>query len=87
MDIKPSSDKIIKDDIYKPTEDIYNNADLIYSIRPPEELQKAIIDLSERFDCDVIIKPLSTEEINHDLQNKLKLVNYKRLSLYVLKRA
>ena len=86
VDIYPSNDNIIEDDITDPTDTIYQNADLIYSIRPPEELQKDIVNLGLKYDSDIIIKPLFTEEINYDLQTKLTLVNYKRTAFYVYKR-
>ena len=86
VDIYPSNDTIIKDDITNPTSIIYEDADLIYSIRPPEELQKDIVNLGLKFDSDIIIKPLFTEEINYNLQSKLKLVNYKRTAFYVYNR-
>lgn len=86
VDIYPSDDTIIKDDITNPTSMIYENANLIYSIRPPEELQKDIVNLGLKYNADIIIKPLFTEEINYDLQSKLKLVNYKRTVFYLYKR-
>lgn len=86
VDIYPADNNVIKDDIYHPTGSIYSGADLIYSIRPPEELQEAIVNLGIRFDSNIIIKPLFTEEINYNLQNKLKLVNYKRTAFYEYKR-
>lgn len=82
VDIHPADNSVLKDDINNPTDSIYINADLIYSIRPPEELQKAIINLGIKYNSNIIIKPLFTEEINYDLQNKLKLVNYKRTAFY-----
>lgn len=86
VDIHPSSNTIIKDDITNPTDSIYEDANLIYSIRPPEELQKDIVNLGLKYNTDIIIKPLFTEEINYNLQTKLKLVNYKRHAFYVYKR-
>ena len=64
----------------------YQDADLIYSIRPPEELQPDIMNLADKYETDVIIKPLFTEEINYKYKARLKLVNYKRLSFYHYKR-
>lgn len=86
VDIHPSINTIIKDDITNPTDSIYEDANLIYSIRPPEELQKDIVNLGLKYNTDIIIKPLFTEEINYNLQTKLKLVNYKRHAFYVYKR-
>lgn len=85
VDIHPSNEEIINDDITNPTDRIYENADLIYSIRPPEELQKDILKLGLKYKSDIIIKPLFTEEINYDLQTKLNLVNYKRTAFYLYK--
>lgn len=86
VDIRPCNDNIIKEDIRNPTDEIYDNVDLIYSIRPPEELQVDIVKLAKKYNSDVIIKPLFTEEINYNLQGKLKLVNYKKIAFYMLKR-
>ncbi len=83
VDIHPARDDVICDDIIMPTKSIYEDADLIYSIRPPEELQKDIIKLGVCYGSDVIIKPLLSEEINYNLQDKLKLVNYKKISFYI----
>ncbi|MBE6485363.1 MAG: hypothetical protein E7Z85_00795 [Methanosphaera stadtmanae] len=86
VDIYPSNDSVIEDDITKPTPIIYENADLIYSIRPPEELQKDIFNLGLKYNSDIIIKPLFTEEINYNLQTKLNLVNHKKTAFYLYKR-
>lgn len=86
VDIYPANKTVIKDDITHPTDSIYENSDLIYSIRPQEELQKDIVNLGLKYNTDIIIKPLFTEEINYELQTRLKLVNYKRNAFYVYKR-
>lgn len=83
VDIYPADNNVTKDDITNPTGSIYKNADLIYSIRPPEELQKDVLNLGINFGCDVIIKPLFTEEICYNLQNKFKLVNFKGTPFYI----
>ena len=86
VDIHPANETVLNDDITKPTDSIYENASLIYSIRPPEELQKDIVNLGLKYKSDIIIKPLFTEEINYNLQTKFKLVNYKKNVFYVYKR-
>lgn len=86
VDIYPCNSDVIKDDITNPTDKIYEDADLIYSIRPPEELQPDILKLSDKYNSDVIIKPLFTEEINFNFQQRLKLANYKRMAFYIMKR-
>ncbi len=79
-DIKPYHDEVVIDDIINPDLNIYNGATLIYSIRPPEELQNHIKKVAEAVDADLIIKPLSTEFINPD--SSLKLINYKKAIFY-----
>lgn len=83
VDIHPANENVIMDDICTPTDKIYENSDLIYSIRPPEELQKSILKLGIKYKTDIIIKPLFTEEINYELQNRFKLVNYKKTAFYI----
>lgn len=78
-DIKPYAN-ITVDDITDPDLEIYRDADLIYSIRPPEELQQHIIRVAEYVGADLIIKPLSSEFIVHD--KTMKLVNYKKAIFY-----
>src|SRR5664280_1900787 len=65
-DIKPYHDMVVVDNITKPDLNIYRGASLIYSIRPPEELQNHIKRVAEVVGADLIIKPLSTEFIGPD---------------------
>jgi len=78
-DIKPSSSKIVQDDICNPDLKIYKGSSLIYSIRPQPELQPYIIDVAENVGADLIIKPFSTEFVS---SNKMKLSNYRKTSFY-----
>jgi Uncharacterized protein conserved in archaea len=48
----------VVDDVLSPKIEIYQNTDLIYSIRPPFELFSAIERLGELVGCDIIIIPL-----------------------------
>lgn len=86
VDIHPADDTVIYDDITSPTDEIYADSDLIYSIRPPEELQTDIFNLGLKYGADIIIKPLFTEEISYNLQTKLKLINYKKTAFYIYKK-
>jgi uncharacterized UPF0146 family protein len=79
-DIKPYHNNVVVDDIANPDLSIYKDATLIYSIRPPEELQKYIKRVSESVGADLIIKPLSTEFIIND--KSFKLINYKKAIFY-----
>jgi uncharacterized protein len=78
-DIKPSSSKIVQDDICNPDLKIYKGSSLIYSIRPQPELQPYIIDVAENVGADIIIKPFSTEFVS---SNKMKLLNYRKTTFY-----
>lgn len=78
-DIKPSHG-IIQDDICQPDLKIYKDAQLIYSIRPPEELHPCLVKVAKRIKADLIIKPLSTDNINS--KEKFNLINYKKAVFY-----
>jgi hypothetical protein len=70
----------VKDDITKPNLTIYQNASLIYSIRPPPELFQHIIKIAEMVKADCIIRPFSNE-----FPQNGKLVNYMGESFYLWK--
>jgi uncharacterized UPF0146 family protein len=69
----------VKDDVTHPNLQLYLDASLIYSIRPPLEIQQSILNLSERVRADSIIKPLESEIIE---DKRLRLRNFRGLSLY-----
>ena len=50
-----------KDDIFSPRLELYEGACLIYSLRPPLEMQMAMGDLARRIGADVLIRPLGDE--------------------------
>jgi len=79
-DINPSHEGIIQDDIGHPHLKIYKDAELIYSIRPPEELHHHLEKVSRIIGADLIIKPLSTDFIN--TREKMELINYKKAVFY-----
>ena len=83
-DIAPANDSIIKDDITNPNLDLYRDADIIYSIRPPSELQPHLVRLALRVDSQLIIKPLTNEDLNTG-RVKMKLKNFKKASFYCLR--
>jgi uncharacterized UPF0146 family protein len=53
--------RVEKDDIFSPRLDLYKGASLLYSLRPPLELQLAIGTIAERIGADVLIRPLQDE--------------------------
>lgn len=84
IDILPADDTIIKDDITNPNMNLYKGVDLIYSIRPPSELQPHLVELAMKIDSQLIIKPLTNEDLNTG-KIKMKLKNFKKASFYCLR--
>jgi uncharacterized protein len=50
-----------KDDIFSPRPELYQGASLLYSLRPPLELQIGMGALASRIGADVLIRPLGDE--------------------------
>ena len=84
-DIDPANENIIKDDVFNPNMSIYNGADILFSIRPPAELQEAIMKIRDEVNATLIIKPLFNEDLNMKTR-KMKLKNYNRASFYIYER-
>ncbi|ACV24434.1 UPF0146 family protein [Methanocaldococcus fervens] len=68
-----------KDDLFNPNINLYEDVDLIYSIRPPRDLQPYILELSEKINANLIIRPL----LNETPIKELKLKNYKGEVFYI----
>ena len=83
-DIKPADATVIKDDVTTPDLDLYKDVDIIYSIRPPSELQPYLVKLANEINCQLIIKPLTNEDLNTG-RVKMKLKNFKKASFYILR--
>lgn len=49
------------DDIFSPCIKIYEGASLLYSLRPPLEVQIAMGDLARQIGADVLVRPLGDE--------------------------
>ncbi|MBQ2961706.1 UPF0146 family protein [Methanobrevibacter sp.] len=81
-DIDPANENIIRDDVFNPNMDTYKDADILFSIRPPAELQEAIMKIRDEVDATLIIKPLFNEDLNMKTK-KMKLKNYNRASFYI----
>lgn len=81
-DINPANENIIKDDVFNPDMSIYEGADILFSIRPPAELQEAIMKIRDEVNATLIIKPLFNEDLNMKTK-KMKLKNYNRASFYI----
>lgn len=83
-DIIPKDATVIKDDITNPNLDLYKDVDIIYSIRPPSELQPHLVSLAQKIGSQLIIKPLTNEDLNTG-RVKMKLKNFKKASFYILR--
>jgi uncharacterized UPF0146 family protein len=49
------------DDLFSPDQTLYRDVDLIYAIRPGEEMIPALIALTHQVDCDLIVYHLGFE--------------------------
>jgi uncharacterized UPF0146 family protein len=79
--------RVVKDDIFSPAQEIYSGASLIYSIRPPLEVQQAMGELAKKVGCDMLIRPLGDEIA--DLRGFSRILinrGWARFYLYKLKR-
>ncbi|MGA9099721.1 MAG: UPF0146 family protein [Methanotrichaceae archaeon] len=77
--------RIEGDDIFCPRMEIYAGASLLYSIRPPLEMQLAMGMLAIKIGADVLIRPLGDEVA--DLPSFTRsLINIGEARFYVFKR-
>ena len=83
-DILPADATVIKDDITDPNLDLYRDVDIIYSIRPHSELQPYLVKLADEIGSQLIIKPLTNEDLNTP-KVKMKLKNFNKASFYILR--
>jgi uncharacterized UPF0146 family protein len=76
--------RFCRDDIFSPDMGIYNNAALIYSIRPPIDIQEAMAKIAKEVGSDMLIRPFGNEKA--DLERIFKscnLVNYGKARFYI----
>ncbi len=76
--------RFCRDDIFRPDMGIYRNASLIYSIRPPLDLQDAIASVAKEVGADLLIRPFGNEK--GDLLKYFRdyaLINYKKTRFYL----
>ncbi|MDD1757268.1 MAG: hypothetical protein LUQ22_00860 [Methanotrichaceae archaeon] len=75
--------KVERDDIFSPMKEIYRGASLIYSIRPPIELQIAMGELALEIGADVLIRPLEDEVVDlHGFSKNLMNIGEARFYLF-----
>ncbi|MDR3222806.1 MAG: hypothetical protein LBT66_03580 [Methanobrevibacter sp.] len=80
VDIDSKRDDVIQENIMNPKLYLYENAKVIYSIRPPYELQPYIEEIAKNLKALLIIKPLFNEDLN--TANNMVLKNYKKAIFY-----
>lgn len=51
----PRAIEVIRDDIFRPDEALYEGADLLYAIRPGVEMLPPLIDLARRLNVDLLV--------------------------------
>ncbi len=78
--------RFCRNDIFNPDMNIYKNAALIYSIRPPTDIQEAIAKVAKHAGADLLIRPFGNEKA--DLEKVYKnhtLLNYRAARFYLYK--
>ncbi len=83
---KYSGIRFCRDDIFNPDMLIYKSASLIYSIRPPVDLQEAIARVAREVGADLIIRPFGNEKAElKSLYKSHDLINYKKSRFFLYK--
>jgi uncharacterized UPF0146 family protein len=76
--------RFCRDDIFAPDIGIYMNASLIYSIRPPIDMQEAMAKIAKKIGSDMLIRPFGNEKADLDrICRSCTLVNYKKARFYI----
>ena len=76
--------RFCRDDIFNSDMGIFKNATLIYSIRPPIDIQEAMAKIAKEVGSDLLIRPFGNEKADLDMICKsCKLVNYKKARFYI----
>jgi len=76
--------KFFRDNIFAPNIGIYRNASLIYSIRPPVDMQEAMAKVAKEAGADLLIRPFGNEKAELERYFKeCKLVNYRKARFYL----
>jgi len=71
----------VRDDLFNPRLELYRNANALYSVRPPPEIVRPILNLGKRLGLPVYILPLAGDT----MPRGMRLVNYRGLAIYVAK--
>jgi len=72
----------VRDDVTQPDSSVYQDSDLIYSLRPPYELHGAIEELSQEVGASLLIAPIGDETGSVGAE----LINHEGCPIFVSKR-
>jgi len=75
----------VYDDVNDPNLEIYEGADIIYSIRPPFELIPKLESLRTEIKVDVIIAPLSEDAYLSSLEERWTRIDHPQILVYILR--
>jgi len=76
--------RFVRDDIFRPDRRLYSGAALVYSIRPPPDLQPSIAEVAAVAGADLIIRPFSSEQASlRCYYRRSECVNYKGAFFYL----
>lgn len=71
-DVRDVSDSVdvefVRDDVTSPDVSVYEDAELVYSVRPPYEIHAALREVAERADADLLVAPLADEPPSFDAE-------------------
>ncbi|XGI83486.1 UPF0146 family protein [Halorutilales archaeon Cl-col2-1] len=67
------------DDVTDPDMRVYDDASVIYSVRPPYELHSALKEVAEAVETDLLVVPLADETPRHGFE----LVSYEGRAVYI----
>ena len=84
-DLRRLGFKAVKDDVQVPRLEIYKNADLLYSIRPPFELIPKLIDLASLIGSDLLIAPLSEDAYLSGVGRGFERIRLGEVVVYLLR--
>ena len=74
----PGGVHYVRDDIFKPDVSVYQGAALVYSIRPPIDMQDCIARIAQAVGADLLIRPFSSERTDlHKYFKNFRVVNHK----------
>jgi len=79
--------RFVRDDIFRPDPGLYRDAALVYSIRPPPDMQAPIAAVAAAAGADLIIRPFSSEHVDLGrFYRRSRCVNYKQAYFYLFER-